>query len=411
MREMERRKEDAETHSAASAADQAATRLGELESLYRNAPVGLSFIDCDLRYVRVNKVIADANGLTPEEMVGKTYREISPDTAALAEPFLLGLMERGEPVRDLEVRSRPPTDPQTDHIYLLSMEPVRNPGGEVVGWVSAVHDVTDLRRAEAAAARRLEELEALYARTPVGLCHLDASLRIVRVNPLFARIADPPCADPVGTLAEETLRGPIGAQILPELRFVARSGRPSTGIEVSGRLPSAPKREYTWLLDTHPVASAGAEPSGVISVLQDVSALADRRREVETVRDRLAEAQRVARVGSWEWDLIEDRVWWSRELYDLFGEGPLFEPSYAEFFERVHPQDRERLRRQMESVVADAGPEWVTFRILRRDGTMPVVFSAVRLERTGDGLAARVIGICQDLTGFGSRDPGEPRDA
>ena len=52
--------------------EQARARLSELESIYRNAPVGLSLVDPELRYLRVNQAIADLNGVSCEEMVGKT---------------------------------------------------------------------------------------------------------------------------------------------------------------------------------------------------------------------------------------------------------------------------------------------------------------------------------------------------
>jgi len=382
------------------AEEAARERLRELESLYRNAPVGLCFVSSDLRYLRVNQVIAEMNGTTIEAIVGKRYRDLSPDTADLAEPFLRKLMESGETVRNMEVRSRPPSDPDREHVYLLSLEPVRDGAGEAVGHVSAVQDVTDQRAAEEIAARRLAELEILYANAPVGLCHMDTDLRIVQLNPLFARLSERPLEEQVGADAADVLPPQIARQLVPHLRYAAQAGESSRDLEIRGEIPGS-HGEYTWLAHTHPLRSRTGAPTGLITVLQDVTSLVERRREVEAVRDRLAEAQRVARVGSWEWDILEDEVWWSQELYEIFGERRDYLPSYVGFFEHVHAEDRQKVRGQIEQTLVDGRSYRVTFRIVQRDGTQRVLFTAARLERTPGGQPARLVGTCQDVTEAG----------
>lgn len=381
------------------AEEAAVARLNELESIYRNAPVGLSLTDSDLRYLRVNQTLADMNGVAIEDMVGRTYRDLSPDTADTAEPFFRRIMERGTPVRNLEVRSRPPGDPELEHVYLLSMDPVTDPYGVHIGYVSAVQDVTEQRRIEETAGRRLAELEILYANTPVGLCHLDTALRIVQLNPRFAALSDRPLEEQVGTLAGDVLLEEIARQLLPELGYVARTGQSSAEIEIRGGLPGSGDREYTWISHTHPVRSPDGVVTGVITVLQDVSAFADRRRRVETVRDRLAEAQHVSRMGSWEWNLLEDEVWWSNALYDVFGEDPATHvPSYDGFFERVHPNDRQKMRELIERALGSDEAIHMTYRIIRPDGAERMLSSVARLERTDGGIPARLVGTCQDVT-------------
>ena len=66
-------------------------------------------------------------------------------------------------------------------------------------------------------------------------------------------------------------------------------------------------------------------------------------------RQRLAHAQRIARLGNWEWDIATGKLWWSDEQYRIFGLDPEgFEPKYESFLETVHPDDR----KGMEDVVA-----------------------------------------------------------
>jgi PAS domain S-box-containing protein len=395
-------REDARPAPAPGAtAGDARERLGELESLYRNAPVGLAFVDRDLRYLRVNQAIADMNGVAIEDVIGRTYRDLSPETADAAEPFLRALMARGMPIRNLEVRARPPADPDVEHVYLLSLEPVRTAGGEVIGHVSAVQDVTAMRRAEEVARDRLEQLELLYAEIPVGLCSMDGELRVTRMNDPFARLAGRPAEDQVGATLPELLPTPIGHQLLPQLRYVARSGRPSSDLEIHTRHSHAV--EYTWIARTHPLPLRDGLVTGLLTVLQDVTGLADRRREAEAARDRLAEAQHLARLGSWEWNILDDTVWWSSELYSIFGEAPGYVPSPTGVFEHVHPDDRERMREQVERALQEDAPYRISLRILRPDGSERVVFAAAQVVRTHGGVPARLVGTCQDVTLPGDR--------
>ena len=106
----------------------------------------------------------------------------------------------------------------------------------------------------------------------------------------------------------------------------------------------------------------------------------------------------MSRMGSWEWNLIEDEVWWSSGLYTVFGESASYEPSYDGFFEHVHPADRQKVREQLEQTLTDDRPIHMTFRIIRPDGSERTLFSAARLERTDSGIPSRLVGTAQDVT-------------
>jgi len=373
-------------------------QLEELESVYRNAPVGISFTDRDLRYLRVNQVIADMNGVSVGEMIGRTYREMSPETADAAEPFLRRNIEKGRSIKNVEVRSTPPSDPGVEHVYLLSLEPVRDGDDQVIGQVSAVQDVTDLRRAEETSSRRLQELEFLYAHAPVKLVHVDTDLRIVQANGRFARLSGRPEAQLAGTRLFDAMPEEIAAQIAPRLRAVSMSGEPQQAVLVRGPLLVDGGTEHTWSVTFHPVKSREGEVTGIVGLWQDVTGIAKRQRAISDARDRLAEAQSVALIGSWEWNLIEDKLWWSPELYEIFGEDLPYEPSYDDFFDHVHPEDRQKVRLQLDRTMADVAPHRMTYRIVRSDGTERILFATAQVERTIDGAPARLVGTCQDVT-------------
>ena len=86
-------------------------QLNELEHLYRSAPFGLSLVDRNLRYVRINERLAAMNGKTVEQHIGRTVREIIPQIATEVEKLKRRVLETGEPVIDVEVHGESPADP------------------------------------------------------------------------------------------------------------------------------------------------------------------------------------------------------------------------------------------------------------------------------------------------------------
>jgi PAS domain S-box-containing protein len=122
----------------------------------------------------------------------------------------------------------------------------------------------------------------------------------------------------------------------------------------------------------------------------------ERLAELEIVKERLAEAERLAGVGSWAWDLLADTVWWSDSLFVLFGK-ERFVPDANSFWDLVHPDDRPAIRRQWEATSQRGEPYWVEFRIVLDDGTERWLRAIAVLERTPDGAPARLAGTCQLL--------------
>ncbi len=114
---------------------------------------------------------------------------------------------------------------------------------------------------------------------------------------------------------------------------------------------------------------------------------------------RLNEAQRIAKIGSWEWDLVHNRNWWSAELYRIFGLDPAAEPpSYGLFLEMTHPEDRVRLEESVERVMAGTGRPGIDIRLRLRDGSEKICYVQGEVALDAEGRAVRVSGTLQDIT-------------
>ena len=134
-----------------------------------------------------------------------------------------------------------------------------------------------------------------------------------------------------------------------------------------------------------------------------VTEIAERRRaehERERTEARLLEAQAVARIGSWEWDVLDNRIWWSDELYRIFGVAPSasFDASYESFIGRVHPDDRSLVDASVRDAIATGRPFAFEHRLETADGTIKWVAARGHVTRDAEGRARRMSGTGQDIT-------------
>jgi PAS domain S-box-containing protein len=132
------------------------------------------------------------------------------------------------------------------------------------------------------------------------------------------------------------------------------------------------------------------------------SEIDERRRIEEELRQSerdLAEAQRVAHLGNWKWDLVNDEVNWSAEFFRILGYDP--EPdvaSNAAFLDRVHPEDRTFVEDRLKALASEGEACSVDHRIVLPDGSMKFLHCVARVERGADDKPVRVFGIAQDIS-------------
>lgn len=116
--------------------------------------------------------------------------------------------------------------------------------------------------------------------------------------------------------------------------------------------------------------------------------------------ERMATAQRIAGVGSWEWDIVTDRVTWSDEHHRIFGIEPgTFNGTEAAFLGFVHPDDREALAASDRGSDIAAPPYEATYRIVRPDGSVRLIREAgTHVVDKVTGMATGLIGTSTDIT-------------
>jgi PAS domain S-box-containing protein len=122
-------------------------------------------------------------------------------------------------------------------------------------------------------------------------------------------------------------------------------------------------------------------------------------RALRKVRDSLAEAQRIAHLGNWDWDIVNDKLYWSDEIYRIFGLKPQeFGATYEAFLRSVHPDNREDVQQAVGRALQERELYSIDHRIVLPDGAERMVHEQGEVTFDEDGKPARMTGTVQDIT-------------
>jgi len=149
-------------------------------------------------------------------------------------------------------------------------------------------------------------------------------------------------------------------------------------------------RVTTWTKDGKPLLMAGTHQDITQRKLDEIA--------LRNSQARLEEAQRLARLGHWEANLLTGELWWSETIYTIFGEDPqAYTPSVHAFKQAVHPEDLD-LMQASQTKAAQTGHYDVEHRIILPNGEVRWVHELANAEMNAQGRMERLIGTVQDIT-------------
>lgn len=135
------------------------------------------------------------------------------------------------------------------------------------------------------------------------------------------------------------------------------------------------------------------------TIVRDVTDRMAIERELRHSRERLAEAERVAQIGSWEYDITTGRVSWSDGLFQIYSLArDEFDPTFEGGMERVYPDDRELVIDTVQQAVAGRSSFTLEYRAVRADGRLRTLRNRAEVVVDDAGDPIRVVGIAQDIT-------------
>ena len=246
----------------------------------------------------------------------------------------------------------------------------------------------------------LQKSENLFKRTveytPSAICLKDLEGRYRMVNQRFGEWYARAPEEFIGLETHDIFPGPIADQIVARDRAVAGGGEISDG---EMEVPFADGTRHILTVTKFPVRDSDGKIIGVGTVNTDIT---ERKKIEEGLRKseaNLARAQAIAHLGNWERYLETGEGTWSDEMFRLLGRDPdTTQPSQQAFLAAVHPEDKARVRANMDAMIAIGADYDYEYRIVRPDGEVRHLQSVGQVEPGPGGQALRVFGTLLDIT-------------
>lgn len=158
-------------------------------------------------------------------------------------------------------------------------------------------------------------------------------------------------------------------------------------------------RRFIVNVSAKPLTDKEGNINASVAIFDDVTDYAKAQESLRKSEERLNRAQRIAKIGSWEYYVKEDRAFWSNELFHIFGLKPEpFGPNVTSYINLIHPDDRERVLKKSQQIKPNEVLKF-EYRFITRDGLTRTLYSERMVQEVDEhGTPSVIIGIEQDIT-------------
>ncbi|HEY2396994.1 MAG TPA: PAS domain-containing protein [Rudaea sp.] len=339
-------------------------------------------------------------GLSLQEAIEKPTAIVHPDDLSRVTEKWRADMAVGGPSED-EMRLR--SADGTYRWFLVRTVALRNDVGNVVKWYGTSTDIEDRKRITDALRESELRFRRLVELMPVAVyvCDTSGAIQIYnnRAVELWGREPQPGATAQryCGSLRLYSTDGKFVPHNQSPMADVLATGVQERDREVLMLRPDG--SSMTILANIAPLRDRDGKLVGAINCFQDIS---ERKRADEALRQsefELAEAQRVARIGSWTLDVALDHLRWSEELYRIFDvDKSEFGGAYEAFLSRVLPEDLPRVMQVNSEARSNGKPFEVEYRITTRAGKHKYIREIGYARKSDTGAVMTMFGTAQDIS-------------
>ena len=370
----------------------------ELDRYFNSSLDLLCIADTSGHFIRLNPEWEHSLGYTVAELEGKIFLDfVHPDDLELTKQAVSRLENQNE-ITSFENRYR-----RKDGAYRW-IEWRGKPQGSTI--YATARDITERKLTEESLQRTTALLEQTLIQSPIPMA-------IVSMPEGIILNANPACIDFLGIADEPPLVGKPLLELKPSWEDYDIHGNP-------GRIEDLPlaralRGERTineerkivrkdgsirWeLVSGAPIYSANRELIAGLLVINDITEQRFIDEALAKNETRLKDAQRIARIGNWELNLLTNQLYWSEEIYRIFEIAPdEFGATYEAFLEVIHPDDREMVNAAYKESLKLQQSYTNEHRLLMKDGRVKIVHEQCETEFNADGTPMVSTGTIQDIT-------------
>jgi PAS domain S-box-containing protein len=384
------------------------SQADEIAAIYDTAPIGLCVLDIEGRYVRVNRKLAEINGVPVEAHIGRRVSDVIPDVAAKTTP-IPDRIAAGVPRYGVEIRAETPARPGVTRTFRHSWAPLHNSSGALVGISVAVEEVAAerdaaaelllsaqaMRAAEARSSRLRALLAAIGDTSPDMIYAKDKDGRFVYVNPAVARVIGHPVDELIGKSEEEWGRGTAEAQEIAAIDRRILSSGVAEIVEEPFTSPDGSRRIFRSAKT--PMFDLDDQVVGLVGVSTDITAIrATERAAAMAAAEFKALAENVSQLV-WMAQPDGHIFWYNRRWFEFTG--TTLEEMQGWGWQRVHHPDHiERVTADWKASIARGQRYEGTFPLRRSDGVYRWFLTRVEPIRDAEGQITRWFGTNTDIT-------------
>ena len=365
-------------------------------TLFEQAPIGMAIGGLDTCPIRVNQALQQFLGYSEQEMRQSDFLAWTHPDDLQASRDLLDKLLNGE-AEELSIEKRYIRKDGRPVWAQTQVSVVRNDQGEADHFVAMIQDITRQKNKRQALIKSEERYRNLFMGSPDAI-FLNQNNRVSLVNQA--------CLQLFGASSAEQLVGrPIFDLFHEDFHPIIRQ-RINKMLESDGNAPRLEEKIVRLdgsLVDVEVMAASFSygDEKAIHAIMRDITQRKQAENALSESRRRLEWAEEIGHMGSWEFDLDNDRLTWSDEVFRIFGLEPQsFTPDYRFFLSAVHEDDRDMVDHSYrESIEHDAASYDVEHRIIRSDtGETRIVHEKCLHFRNAEGRIVQSLGMVHDVT-------------
>lgn len=370
--------------------------LRESERRFRSAfddiSTGMVMVAPKGRFIRANKAFCCLMGYSEIELLALTVEDLTHPEDKKTTADLIRKAFSGEIDASFLEKRYLRKDGATIWAQ-VSFSMVRDDGGTPLYAVTQVIDVTKTRSVEKALHESEATLRGIFDAADDSVILWSSDGRCLAVNRAAAERIGRPAQDIVGkTMAEIFVDPDLIRRRMALLTEIAATGRPYSYQE---------RRGMYWFDNVvNPLRDPDGRVSRIVVIARDITSRKDMTNRLQMLQGRLEEAQAIAHLGNWEWNMKTGEAWWSEETRRIGGlshEGR--QSARPRFIEAIHPEDRSRFE-EAERAARETGvfPDMEVRIVGTGGGDIRTVHIRGRVELDPDGKPGRLFGTIHDIT-------------
>ncbi|MGA9187996.1 MAG: PAS domain S-box protein [Methanosarcina sp.] len=384
------------------------------EYIFDAVPDLIAIINNEYRVVRANRAMAARLGMKPEECVGLTCYHVIHGTDKPP-----SFCPHRQLLKDELEHTKEVFEDQLGGNFIVSVSPLHDSEGKLTGCIHVARDINERKRAEEALRQSEEKYRNIVDTATEGIWIIDAEDRTTYVNEKMVEMLGYSQEEMIGRSAwdftEEENKAirrlnmekrQQGIDESHEFKFICKDGSPLlTLVNTESFFDKDGKFTGSMGMLTDVTKRKEAEDK-LKETLDNLEKLVEERttqlekayNSLKESEKGLAEAQKMAHIGNWEWDIVTDKAYWSEEMYHLFGRDPQkLAPSYNEYLSYIHPDDRNYFDGAAKKAV-NGKPYSIDHRIILATGEELTVHIQSEVMFNDEDVPIRIKGIVQDIT-------------